>query len=58
MDIEIPNEDWEENQCPWNRVENTQEHKCAYKGTYVCPYFMGIERKDTILCVYPHKLND
>ncbi len=44
---------WEQDQCPWNQNENTNEHKCAVKNISICPYFCGIEYLDTVLCCYP-----
>jgi hypothetical protein len=45
---------WQQDECPWNKVENTIEHKCAVKNVSICPYFCGIEYLDTLLCCYPH----
>ena len=45
---------WHQDGCPWNKVENTDIHKCALKDVSICPYFCGIEYLDTLLCCYPH----
>ena len=45
---------WEQDRCPWNEAENTNEHKCAIKNVSICHYFCGIEYLDTLLCCYPH----
>ena len=49
---------WEQDKCPWNTKEEVNKHRCAVKDISICPYFLGVERKDTVLCSYPHKLND
>ncbi|MBL7053562.1 MAG: hypothetical protein ISS02_02825 [Candidatus Portnoybacteria bacterium] len=46
---------WEQDQCPWNKKENTSKHKCAVKNTSICLYFCGVEYLDNVLCCYPHK---
>lgn len=60
MDIDLTSEDisWEQDKCPWNRADESNRHRCAVKDISICPYFMGIERLDTVLCSYPHKMND
>ena len=45
---------WQQAPCPWNAVENTEQHHCAVKNISICPYFCGVEYLDTILCSYPH----
>jgi hypothetical protein len=45
---------WEQDRCPWNEAENTNEHKCAEKNVAICRYFCGIEYLDTLLCCFPH----
>lgn len=45
---------WQQDGCPWNKVEHNNEHKCAVKNVSVCRYFCGIEYLDTLLCCYPH----
>lgn len=45
---------WEQDGCPWNAAENTNEHKCAVKNISICRYFCGIEYMDTLLCSYPN----
>ena len=56
MDIDLVSEnvDWTQSVCPWNKAENTQEHKCAVKDTSICKYFRGIKYLDSVLCSYPH----
>ena len=45
---------WEQDTCPWNEAEKTNEHKCAVKNISICRYFCGVEYLDTLLCCYPH----
>ena len=45
---------WEQDRCPWNEAEGTDEHHCAVKNISICQYFCGIEYIDTLLCCYPH----
>jgi len=45
---------WQQDGCPWNKAENTDEHKCAVKHVSICSYFCGIEYLDTLLCCHPH----
>lgn len=47
--------DWEQDSCPWNKEEKTQEHKCAVKNVSICSYFCGVEYLDKIMCSYPNK---
>lgn len=56
MDIDLisNNVDWNQERCPWNKEENTQEHKCAVKDTSICKYFCGIKYLDSVLCSYPY----
>ena len=44
---------WEQDRCPWNAAEVTDQHRCAVKNVSICPYFRGIEPLDTLLCSYP-----
>lgn len=46
---------WEQDQCPWNEAEGTNEHKCAVKNVSICTYFCGIEYLDYVLCSYPNQ---
>ena len=46
---------WNQDLCPWNKKNGTNEHKCATKNVSICPYFCGIEYLDKVLCSYPHK---
>ena len=46
---------WEQDGCPWNKVEQTDVHKCAVKNVSICPYFCGVEYIDTLLCCYPNE---
>jgi hypothetical protein len=43
---------WQQDKCPWNLDENTDEHKCAVKNISICKYFKGIEPLDTVVCLY------
>jgi hypothetical protein len=58
MDIDLATPEgrisWGQDQCPWNRSENNNEHKCAVKNTSICRYFCGVEYLDVLLCSYPH----
>ena len=55
IDLTTPVEeiDWDQDRCPWNEAENSDEHKCAVKNISMCPYFCGIEYQDNVLCCYP-----
>ena len=58
MDIDLlpnPNITWEQNKCPWNDSENTNEHKCAVKNTSICKHFKGIKQPDIVICDYLDK---
>lgn len=59
MDIDLASNEsdiqWEQTMCPWNKKENTKEHKCAVKNTSICEYFCGIKYLDSVLCSYPYK---
>jgi len=59
MDIDLATKSdkisWEQDQCPWNKADNTNKHKCAVKNISICKYFCGIKYLDTILCSYPNK---
>ena len=44
---------WQQDPCPWNQAEQTDEHRCATKGVSICRYFRGVEFLDTLLCAYP-----
>ena len=46
---------WEQQSCPWNAAEGTNEHRCAVKNVSLCPYFRGVEYMDTLLCCYPEE---
>lgn len=46
---------WKQDKCPWNNVENTNEHKCAVKDISICRYFKGIKPLDIVLCAYREK---
>ena len=56
IDLATPKGDihWEQDQCPWNEAEDTNEHKCAVKNISICRYFCGVEYPDTLICSYPH----
>ena len=55
IDLTTPVEeiDWDQDRCPWNEAENSDEHKCAVKNVSICPYFCGVEYQDNVLCCYP-----
>ena len=46
---------WQQDKCPWNEAEETDEHSCAVKNVSICPYFCGIEYLDNVLCCYPNE---
>ncbi len=46
---------WNQDKCPWNEMEGSNEHKCAVKNISICHYFCGVEYGDTLLCCYPHE---
>ena len=46
---------WKQDECPWNKKENTKKHKCAVKNVSICKYFKGVEPLDRILCAYQLK---
>jgi hypothetical protein len=56
MDIDLASNDgdihWQQDKCPWNLAENSNEHKCAIKNVSICKYFGGIEKPDTVICNY------
>ncbi len=61
MDIDLTSQgevSWDQDRCPWNVAEGTNEHKCAIKGISICDYFRGIEDPDTVLCSYPEKYDE
>ncbi len=55
IDLATPAGDiaWAQEQCPWNKAEQNNEHRCAVKNISICPYFCGIEYLDKVLCCYP-----
>ena len=59
MDIDLTSSEsdisWEQSICPWNKEENTNEHKCAIKNTSICKYFCGIKYLDSVVCSYPYE---
>lgn len=59
MDIDLASPQgsiaWEQDGCPWNKDEGTDQHKCAVKNVSICPYFCGVEYLDTLLCSYPNE---
>ena len=59
MDVDLATKSdkisWEQDQCPWNKADNTNKHKCAVKNVSICEYFCGIKYLDTVLCSYPNK---
>ena len=58
MDIDLAtpsgNIEWEQDGCPWNKAEGTDQHRCAVKNVSLCPYFCGVEYLDALLCSYPN----
>jgi hypothetical protein len=46
---------WQQDGCPWNAADGTQDHRCAVKNVSICQYFCGVEYLDTLLCCYPHE---
>lgn len=46
---------WQQEACPWNAMEGTDQHRCAVKNTSICRYFCGVEYLDTLLCCYPEE---
>ncbi|NOR44766.1 MAG: hypothetical protein GQ534_04200 [Candidatus Delongbacteria bacterium] len=58
MDIDLTSDSknisWEQDTCPWNKDEKSNEHKCAVKNISICKYFCGIEYLDNVLCCYPN----
>jgi hypothetical protein len=58
MDIDLISQGrvaWDQEMCPWNKAESTDEHRCAIKDVSICKYFCGIEYLDTVICCYPEK---
>jgi hypothetical protein len=58
LDIDLTSHDkvnWEQTECPWNKMEGTNDHKCAVKNTSICNFFCGIKYMDSILCSYPYE---
>jgi len=43
---------WDQDRCPWNEAEQSNEHRCAVKNVSICCYFRGVEYLDTLLCSY------
>ena len=56
MDIDLMSDadkiSWQQDKCPWNLDENTNEHRCAVKNISLCRYFKGIEALDIVVCGY------
>jgi len=55
MDIDLTSRadvDWEQDECPWNKAEKTDKHKCAVKNISICKYFKGVRHPDIIICNY------
>ena len=59
IDLSTPRESisWEQDRCPWNEADNTNQHKCAVRSISICPYFCGVEYLDMLLCCYPDEGN-
>jgi hypothetical protein len=47
--------EWQQDKCPWNQADQTDEHRCAEKNVSICPFFCGVEYLDSVLCCYPHE---
>jgi hypothetical protein len=30
---------WQQDACPWNAADNTDQHRCAVKNISICPLF-------------------
>ena len=58
MDIDLATPageiEWQQQTCPWNAAEGTDEHRCAVKNISICSYFCGVRYLDMLLCSYPH----
>ena len=48
---------WEIGECPWNKDEGKNIHKCAVKNVSICKYFRGVQKLDKVLCAYPANSN-
>ena len=46
---------WAQENCPWNELEKSREHKCAVKNVSICKFFQGIKKPDIVLCAFPEK---
>ena len=57
IDLTTKNNDisWDQDKCPWNDADNSNEHKCAVKNVSICTYFCGIKYLDNVLCCYPNE---
>lgn len=59
MDIDLTTQEgdisWEQDKCPWNENDKTNEHKCALKNISICSFFCGISYLDNVLCCYPNE---
>ncbi len=44
MDIDLASPQgsitWEQDGCPWNKAEGTNQHRCAVKNVSICPSFL------------------
>ena len=58
IDLTTPGDqiDWNQDQCPWNWAENTDQHKCAVKNVSICRYFLGVEYLDNVVCNYQNNV--
>ena len=58
MDIDLATPtgaiEWQQQPCPWNQAEGSQEHRCAVKNISICPYFCGVRYLDVVMCCYPN----
>lgn len=44
---------WQQDKCPWNAAEQSSNHCCAIKHTFICEFFCGIDYPDIVKCCYP-----
>ena len=52
IDLILADVNWEQDKCPWNEEDNSNEHKCAVKNISICKFFRGIKKPDVVLCAY------
>lgn len=57
MDIDLTSAkdiSWHQDQCPWNKADGSNSHRCAIKNISICDYFCGIKPLDKVICNYPN----